>query len=505
MTNKCCVGRVGGLAAALGVGVLLTLCAPTALADDDSPGSASSQDSSQQQDSSTKSDDKQSARAEATKTDAKEERSSTAKDPADEDDDTRPRLSERGSVAESSRDEEPSDDPPADADTEDASEVEASPPDDLPPAEPAVHRDEPDSVTAVLSVPKPLAAPAHGGGGATSALGWVYAATARREVDEAEVVVAADPGVPAASSTSSVPLNADGTRALLTTVEGDSDTGFTTRAEVVDTTTGAVIGTPTILTGAESGTAQVSADGTHVILAAVAYSSAIGSTTSVARINTSSGSQVGATVSVPGDTTGSGIALVSDDGAMVVITTSVYDSRTSAVASWVTLKDLATGEQVGQTVIVPGSWYTASMLTGDRSRLVVTTSVYEAATHKNWTKVAVVDTSTGLPVGRTLTLAGQPSSVTLSGTDDATARITTTTGLAATVNTETGGSSIRPVAFPWGFDISAFLYTPVGQVIVGAVIAAYFVGSAVLVFYVVGPVLAAYDWIAAAVGLPPRY
>ena len=139
VTNKCCVGRVGGLAATLGVGVLLTLCAPTALADDDSPGSASSQDSSQQQDSSTKSDDKQSARAEPAKTDAKEERSSTAEDPADEDDDTRPPLSERGSVAESSRDEEPSDDPPADADTEDASEVEASPPDDLPPAEPAVH------------------------------------------------------------------------------------------------------------------------------------------------------------------------------------------------------------------------------------------------------------------------------------------------------------------------------------------------------------------------------
>ena len=72
----------------------------------------------------------------------------------------------------------------------------------------------------------------------------------------------------------------------------------------------------------------------------------------------------------------------------------------------------------------------------------------------------------------------------------------------ATIDTTTGSSWTFPVKYPWGFDIDAFLSTPLGQVIGGIVVSAYFVGSVVLAFFVVGPVITVYDWIAPTLGLP---
>ena len=116
--------------------------------------------------------------------------------------------------------------------------------------------------------------------------------------------------------------------------------------------------------------------------------------------------------------------------------------------------------------------------------------------------MAVIDTTTGTKTGTTLTLIGRPSGSQLSGAGGSTAQVATTTGLVATIDTTTGSSLTLPVKYPWGFDVDAFLYTPLGQIVGGIVVSAYFVGSAFLSFFVVGPVIAVYDWVATTLGLP---
>lgn len=555
----CFVGRVGGLAAALGVGVLLSLGAPTAWADDDSadrsPGSPSSA-SSQQQGQPEKPDRKRPSPTEksnrstpdsaASVSDAGDrhpdpdpETDSERSSPRDEADDgdavKRTSSYKRGVQSRDSANSTPS-----------HAEAEDSP--NLRSAQTGEHevgtavevpRDpvEPSSLTTVpaMAAPSPVTEPAgvqetgkpeplavvamapqvvpqgltgQGfGDGVATPVAWVVAAAARRELRNVDVDTTAVPVTTGqlilSSTTSSLPLDSDGSRALLTTVDGDWSTGFTTRAEVVDTTTGAPIGQPVTLEGAQSGSPMLSADGSHVVVAAVGYDSGNSPVTSVVVINTISGAQTGSTFVVAGDATGSGLQLLNADGTVVVIPSAVYDSRTSTFATWLTVNNFTADEQVGATVVVPGAPYGPVLVTRDGTRAVVTTFVDNRETRSTSTRVAVIDTGSGAQIGRTLTLSGQPSGSTLSGVDHRTARITTTTGLAATVNTETGSASIRRVAFPWGVDLSAFLNTPLGQVVGGVVVSVYFVGSAFLVFYVVYPVLSFYDWVATAVGLPP--
>jgi hypothetical protein len=359
------------------------------------------------------------------------------------------------------------------------------------------------------------------GGGVASPVMWVVAAAARRELGNADAdlvdtvtgqqttgqtlvqpnaVGVGDPAALTDSQTSSLPLNADGTRVLVTTLDGDSSTGFTTRAVVTDAA-GAPIGQPLTLSGAP-GTALVSADGSHVLVTAVAYDSATGSTTSVAVLDINTGAQTGTTFVLAGDDTGSPPQLLNADGTRALITTAVNDSRTSTWATWSTVIDFTTDTQIGTTVKVDGSPSGSPLVTADRTRAVITTFVDDWSTRSTSTRVAVIDTTTGKQTGTTLTLVGRPSGSQLSGAGGSTAQVATTAGLVATIDTSTGSSLTIPVKYPWGFDVDAFLYTPIGQIVGGIVVSAYFVGSAFLTFVVVGPVIAVYDWVATTLGLP---
>ncbi len=94
------------------------------------------------------------------------------------------------------------------------------------------------------------------------------------------------------SSPDQVQLNANGSRVLIAAVGGDWSTGFTTRIEVFDTTTGTQTGATVDLDGAATST-QLSADGTRVLITTSAYDSTVGFTARVAVINAATGTQVG--------------------------------------------------------------------------------------------------------------------------------------------------------------------------------------------------------------------
>lgn len=380
-------------------------------------------------------------------------------------------------------------------------------------------RANPQFITAApggTSTPPRLVGADFGGGMALPAM-WVAAAAARRELGNPDTddpvdtptgrVDTSQPASPqpamammntaADSTTTSTPLNADGSRVLVTTVDGDSSTGFTTQFSVTDST-GATIGEPVHLAGAPSST-QVSADGSHVLVSTVDYDSTVGSTTSVALIDITSGTQTGSTFVLTGDAASSPPQLLNDAGTAVLVTTAVNDSRTSTWATWATVLDFTADMRVGTTVVVPGYPAGATLVTDDGSRAVITTFVDNWETGSTSTRVAVVNTTTGTQAGETLALTGRPSSSELSGGN---ARITTDAGLQATIDTATGNSATVPVAFPWGFDIPAFLNTPIGQVAGGILVSAYFVGSVFVAYFVIAPVIVVYDAVATVLGLP---
>lgn len=61
-------------------------------------------------------------------------------------------------------------------------------------------------------------------------------------------------------------LSADGSRALITTGVFNLATGTTTQVAVIDTTTGTQIGKTLILPGAPSGSPLLTSDGTHAFI-----------------------------------------------------------------------------------------------------------------------------------------------------------------------------------------------------------------------------------------------
>jgi hypothetical protein len=152
-------------------------------------------------------------------------------------------------------------------------------------------------------------------------------------------------------------LRADGTRALISTAVYDSRTSiFTTRASVIDTTTGATIGNPVTVTGyLASGPVQVNRDGTRAVIATTS-----GSTTQVAVINTTTGTQVGTTINL----TGYGYTLMSTDGSRAIVATG------SGSKTQVAVIDTATG--ISKILTYSGNIAGTPVLTPDGKRALIT-------------------------------------------------------------------------------------------------------------------------------------
>ena len=217
-------------------------------------------------------------------------------------------------------------------------------------------------------------------------------------------------------------LSSDGTRAVMITTT-DAAFGGTTRASVIDTTTGAQIGTTLTLTG-EPVWPVLSADGTRAVITTYATDNATGiTTTRVAVINTSTGTQTGSTFTLTGVPMGTSV-LLSADGTRALIKTNVNDTATGTYTTRVALINTTTGTQTGTTLTLTGEplW---PVMSADGSRALITTVTYDSATRTYITRETVISTATGTQTGTTLTFTGVPSGPPVLSADGSRALITT--------------------------------------------------------------------------------
>lgn len=241
-------------------------------------------------------------------------------------------------------------------------------------------------------------------------------------------------------------MNADGTRGVITTRSFDLFGNTTTQVAVVDTTTGKQVGRTVTLVG-QPATTVLSGDGTRALVMTSTPNPTTGiSTTRVTVINTTTGAQIGSTISVSGSP--AGIRFLGADAKRAMILTDVYDAY-----DWdgnvehntaVTVIDTTTGAQIGTPLTVPGSPLD-SMVSADGTRTLVTTSIPNPTTGIPTTRVTVINTSTATQIATVVDLAGNRSSAQLLSVDATRALIITTEGdwaagitRVAVLNTTTG-------------------------------------------------------------------
>ncbi len=134
-----------------------------------------------------------------------------------------------------------------------------------------------------------------------------------------------------------------------------------------------------------------------------------------------------------------------------MITTAVYDGRTSTFTTRVTVINTVTGGQTGTPVTLAGNPDGPPLLTADGGRAVVTTIASDSS--RGRIRVVVINTATGAQVGSTVTFAGS-SPGTLLSVDGSRTLITAGTR-AVVVNTATVHSPPSPSPAPYGAHCSA--------------------------------------------------
>jgi DNA-binding beta-propeller fold protein YncE len=247
-------------------------------------------------------------------------------------------------------------------------------------------------------------------------------------------------------------LNADGSRVLVTTEAGDFATGtYTAQMAVVDTTTGAQVGTTLIVTGKEANSRLVSADRGRVVSITSATDPTTGvDTTRIAAIDLATGTQTSTALTGTWDTPLLGTdfrpQLSGADGSRVLLARGVTNPTTGAPTTQVAVIDTTTGAQIGTTITLPGEQFGSRLVSTDGSRALIITNIYDGRTSTNYTRLTVIDTTTGMQIGTTTTLTGFLNGPVQSSADRAViATISSnfaTTGQATTeaavINTTTG-------------------------------------------------------------------
>jgi YVTN family beta-propeller protein len=184
-------------------------------------------------------------------------------------------------------------------------------------------------------------------------------------------------------------VSPDGRRAIFTTTaNAAAGANPTTLVTVVDTTTGEQVGSSVTVAGAAGITKALNADATRIAVTATTTSGT--PATSVSIIDATTGKQVGTSVVVVGtvdQNTLNGIAIdtgdartelaVTPDGRRVVVTANddTDYSPTTPVTSRLIVIDATTGAQIGATVTLRGT--AAAALTPDGRRAVVTAQHYD--------------------------------------------------------------------------------------------------------------------------------
>ena len=458
------VGRVGGLAAALGVGVVIWLAVPVASADDTTGGGSSTSQSSTSERTadSPRSDEGVGASRERIRQigqahkKRREERASVSARAAADDSgiSTRSIAESRQSPGLSRRGDSAGEPTPVSESVRVARSVA--------PSEPERPWNDGNS-----------------GGSVVSPMSWVVAAAARRElggVGAAQQEAATTAGVTVVGrvtrtghQTTSAEFNADGSRAVLTTSSLNLWTNaVTTRVSVFDTNTGRQIGrtqtttgaagldTPTIALEDESSSVLNPAGTRSLITTGVTDSTTGAKTTRVTVIDTATGGQVGQVTSLAGEMW-PGPVLFGADGDHALITTSTYDGRTSTNTMLYSTIDTNTGFKTGTTLALTGLPLASPVLSNDRKHVVFTTYGGEANTYT--TRLGVIDTTNGTQVGTTLAFSSLGGWYSPVFSDDGSRVVILTSASqpprsvstsASVVSTITGAQIGKTLTFPGG-------------------------------------------------------
>jgi YVTN family beta-propeller protein len=218
-----------------------------------------------------------------------------------------------------------------------------------------------------------------------------------------------------------IPLNADGSRALVYTRAA----GEPYQVTEWDTTTGARIGTTVTLPAPTIAGIQATTAGSRAVIVATD----LFSITQMAVIDTTTGNQTGDLLTFNG---GSSV-LLSADGTRAMVTTGVRDATTGAYRTEVRIIDMASGAQVASTGTFTGV-PRSSLWSADGTRALITTTE-EMAPDTFTTRVATIDTSTGARTGTTFTLTGRQAELRPLSADGSCVLISTQTGVDNTFTT----------------------------------------------------------------------
>ena len=199
-------------------------------------------------------------------------------------------------------------------------------------------------------------------------------------------------------------FNAAGTRAVVQTTRYNPATSDAeTRVAVIDTASGAQLGSTLIIAGSSGAMLSLNATGTRVVVVTVPSSSIEpGATTRVYLLDTGTGGQVVA----PRTLDGAGVSRFSSDGSRLVVSALSYASETPTgyndIASRITVIDTTTGAQIGSTITRTGG--ALATPNADGSRLILTNVTGDYTSFSS--TVSVLNTATGAHLGTDVTLSG---------------------------------------------------------------------------------------------------
>lgn len=179
---------------------------------------------------------------------------------------------------------------------------------------------------------------------------------------------------------------------VVVTATDDSST-LVTSVAVVNTATAAQVGPTKKLFGTTDHPPLLAAGGSRAVV-----TTHVGGDVSVAIVDTATGAQVGSTLAMSGDRQPTRL---SRNGTRAVITTTSTDLRSGGTR--LAVLDVIDGAQVGATVLLPG--YQSATWSAEGNRALVTTIEDDGTA--GITRLTVIDTDAGAQTGPTTTISGR--------------------------------------------------------------------------------------------------
>ncbi|MBI3212479.1 MAG: hypothetical protein HYZ38_01545 [Mycobacterium sp.] len=196
------------------------------------------------------------------------------------------------------------------------------------------------------------------------------------------------------TSFTAVQLNTDGSRGLVIAISG-FDTGvYTSTATVVNTATGATLGSAVTVGGLAN---AVALDASRMMMVSQLGTNGQNLVTRIAVINLSTGAQIGSTVELAGSTATA--VTLSPDRSRAVVSTTAGTQQDGNLVARVAVIDTLTGTKVGSTVELANYFAGYGSITFDTggTRAILTTISYDEA--NGGTGILVIDTATGAKLG----------------------------------------------------------------------------------------------------------